>query len=149
MSGGRKHRKKRKDFATVEASEVINRDKKQKNKKYMLLLVANTILLVSLYMYLVRTPYMMIALWGYLVLTIGFLSAYIIYNRGFSRKGVTRDMLPDTMTNAEKDEFIADGVRRMERSKWMLTVIFPLVMTFCVDLFVLYILEPLFAGFGG
>ena len=54
-----------------------------------------------------------------------------------------------SMTEAEKEEFIADGERRMEKSKWMLTVIFPLVMTFCLDLFVLYILEPLFTNFGG
>lgn len=149
MSGGKKHRKKRRDFETVEASEVIKRNKKQKNKKYLLLLVVNTLVLMSLYMYLVKTPYMMTVLWVYLALTIGFSSAYIIYNRGFSRKGVTPDMLPDTMTEAEKEEFIADGERRMEKSKWMLTVIFPLVMTFCLDLFVLYILEPLFTNFGG
>ena len=149
MSGGKKHRKKKRDFETIEASELIKREKKQKNKKYMLLLVANTLVLTSLYMYLVKTQYMMIALWTYLALTVGFSATYIIYNRGFSSKGVTRDMLPDSMTDIEKDEFIADGDRRLARSKWMLTVIFPLVMTFCLDLFVLYILEPLFMNIGG
>ena len=149
MSGGKKHRKKKRDFETIEASELIKRQNKQKNKKYMLLLVANTLVLTSLYMYLVKTQYMMIALWTYLALTVGFSATYIIYNRGFSRKGVTRDMLPDSMTDIEKDEFIADGDRRLARSKWMLTVIFPLVMTFCLDLFVLYILEPLFMNIGG
>ena len=149
MSGGKKHRKKKRDFETIEASELIKREKKQKNKKYMLLLVANTLVLMSLYMYLVKTPYMMIVLWVYLALTIGFSAAYIIYNRGLPRKEITRDMLPDSMTNSEKDEFIADAIFRMEKSKWMLTVIFPLIMTFCLDLFVLYILEPLFMNIGG
>ena len=114
-----------------------------------MLLIANTIVLMSAYMYLVKTSYMMITLWVYLALTIGFLSAYIIYNRGFPRRDLNRDMLSDDMSNAEKDALIEDVRTRFERSKWMLTVIFPLVMTFCFDLFVLYVLEPLFSGIGG
>lgn len=149
MSGGKKRRRKRRDVETVDASEVIKRQRAEKNKKYVLLLVVNTVVLMSLYMYLVKQPYFMVVLWVYLILTVGFSVAYIIYNRAFSRKGVTPDMLPSTMTDAEKAEFIADGERRMEKSKWMLTVIFPLVMTFCLDLFVMYILEPLFMNMGG
>lgn len=145
----KKHRKKKRSVETLEASEVIKREKFQKNKKYMILLIANTVVLVSLYMYLVRQPYFMVALWAYLALTVGFSVAYIVYNRAFSRKGVTPEMLPDTMTAAEKAEWIADGERRMERSKWMLTVIFPLVLTFFLDTFVLYVIEPLFTNIGG
>lgn len=145
----KKHRKKKRSVETLEASEVIKREKFQKNKKYMILLIVNTVVLVSLYMYLVRQPYFMVALWAYLALTVGFSVAYIVYNRAFSRKGVTPEMLPDTMTAAEKAEWIADGERRMERSKWMLTVIFPLVLTFFLDTFVLYVIEPLFTNIGG
>ena len=149
MSGGKKHRKKKKDFETIEASELIKRENKKKNKKYMILLVVNTIVLMSAYMYLVKTPFMMDTLRCYLALTVGFLAAYIIYNRGFPRRDLNRDMLSDDMSNAEKDALIEDVRTRFERSKWMLTVIFPLVMTFCFDLFVLYVLEPLFSGIGG
>ena len=149
MSGGKKHRRKRRDVETVDASEVIRKQKIEKNKKYMIPLVINTVVLMSLYMYLVKKPYFIVVLWVYLALTVGFSAAYIIYNRAFSRKGVTPDMLPDSMTEEEKLEFIADGERRMEKSKWMLTVIMPLVMTFCLDLFVMYIIEHLFTGFGG
>ena len=145
----KKHRKKKRSVETLEASEVIKREKFQKNKKYMILLIVNTVVLVSLYMYLVRQPYFMVALWAYLALTVGFSVAYIVYNRAFSRKGVTPEMLPDTMTADEKAEWIADGERRMERSKWMLTVIFPLVLTFFLDTFVLYVIEPLFTNIGG
>ena len=145
----KKHRKKKKSVETLNASDVIKREKFQKNKKYMILLIVNTVVLVSLYMYLVRQPYFMVALWAYLALTVGFSVAYIIYNRAFSRKGVTPEMLPDTMTAEEKAEWIADGERRIERSKWMLTVIFPLVMTFFLDTFVLYVIEPFFTNIGG
>ena len=34
---------------------------------------------------------------------------YVIYNRGFSRRGLTPEMLPDTMSAEEKQEFIEDG----------------------------------------
>ena len=149
MSGGKKHRKKKKDFETVEAAELIKRERKKKNKKYVLLLIANTIVFMSAYMYLVKTRFMMITLWVYLALTVGFLAAYIIYNRGFPRRDINRDMLSDDLSNAEKDAIIDEVKRKFEKSKWMLTVIFPLVLTFCFDLFVLYILEPLFSGIGG
>jgi hypothetical protein len=139
----KKHKKKR-SVETVDASEVIKRERFKKNRKYMILLVVNTAVLVSLYAFLVKQPYYMVALWAYLALTVGFSSAYIIYNRAFSRKGVTPEMLPDTMSDAEKAEFIADGERRMEKSKWMLTIIFPLVITFLFDTFILYVIEPLF-----
>lgn len=139
----KKHKKKR-SVETVDASEVIKRERFKKNRKYMILLVVNTAVLVSIYTYLVKQPYYMVALWAYLALTVGFSSAYIIYNRAFSRKGVTPEMLPDTMSDAEKAEFIADGERRMEKSKWMLTIIFPLVITFLFDTFILYVIEPLF-----
>ena len=151
MSGGKKHRKKKRDFETIEASELIKREKNKNNKKYMILLAANTLLLASLYMYLVRISElaMIITLWAYLALAIGFSSAYIIYNRGLPRKNITRDMLSDSMTDAEKDEFIAESRQRLEKSKWMLTVIFPLVMTLCLDLFILFVVDPLFSGIGG
>jgi hypothetical protein len=142
-------KKKKGSVETLNASDVIKKQKFQKNKKYMLALVVNTVVIASVYMYTVKQPYFMAVLWTYLALTVGFSSAYIIYNRAFSRKGVTPEMLPDTMTELEKSEWIADGERRMEKSKWMLTVIFPLIMTFCLDLFILYVLEPLFLGIGG
>jgi len=87
-------------------------------------------------------------LWVYFALTLGFSIAYIVYNRGFSRKNLTLDMLPDTMSDAEKQAFIDDGNERLDKSKWMITIIFPLIMTFMIDIVVLFMMEPLIDALG-
>lgn len=147
MSGGKKHRRKRNQLDTVSAEELLKLEKKKENKKYILPLVMNTVLFLLVYWFCMNQPFYLTVLWVYFALTLGFTTAYVIYNRAFVRKGVTPDMLPDSMSDTEKAEFIADGERRMKRSKWMLTIIFPLVLTFFIDMFVLYIAEPLLSNF--
>ena len=68
----------------------------------------------------------------------GFLLAYIIYNRAFSRKGVTEDMLPPTWSIEKKREYIDSAKERLERSKWMLSVLIPLIVTIGVDAIYLF-----------
>ena len=84
----------------------------------------------------------------YMVCFGGFLIAYIIYNRAFSRKNITPEMLPDTWTDEQKEEYILDGKRRMKKSKWMLTVILPFLVTFIAEALYLFVwkgyLEQLF-----
>ena len=77
----------------------------------------------------------------YLVYWLAFavvLIAYIAYNRAFNRKGVTVDMLPDSWSEEQKIEFIEDGKRRLEKSKWMLSLIIPLLVTIAVDAIYLF-----------
>ena len=151
MSGGRKHNKKKKNYYLREAeqNELAAKKAKQKaafkkNRKYILPLILNTVVFFALYSYLVSKPKFMIpTLWVYFILTAGFCFAYVIYNRGFSRMKLTPEMLPASMSAEEKAAFIADGQERIEKSKWMLTVIFPLLMTFILDILNMYILEPM------
>ncbi len=147
MSGGKKHRRKRKQPETVSAEELLKLEKRKENKKYVLPLAINSVVFLVAYWFFVNQSFYNVVLWVYFALTLGFTSAYVIYNRAFVRKGVTPDMLPDSMTEEEKAEFIADGERRLKRSKWMLTIIFPLILTFFIDMFVLFIAEPLLSGF--
>ena len=81
----------------------------------------------------------------YMVLATVAILAYVIYNRGFSRRGVTEDMLPDTMSAEEKRQFIADGERRLKKSRPLLIVIFAFAFTFIYDVFEL-IAIPFFKG---
>lgn len=111
------------------------------NWKLLLLLVANTVAILGFYLAAIRFYYFEYTLAFYMALTAGFSIGYVVYNRGFSRRGVTPDMLPDTMTPEEKYEFIADGERRMKKSKWMLTVIIPLIFTFAYELITLYLAD--------
>ena len=67
-----------------------------------------------------------------------FIIVYLVYNRAFRRKGITPDMLPDTMSAEEKEEYINDGKRRQADSKWMLAVIIPLLVTIGLDAIYLF-----------
>jgi Ca2+/Na+ antiporter len=108
------------------------------NWKLALIVVLNTIIIFGFYRLMLNFYYFEIVMGIYLALTAIFVFTYVIYNRGFTRRHITPDMLPDEWTEEQKNAYIADGVNRMQKSKWMLTVIFPLVLTFmfdCIELF--------------
>lgn len=90
----------------------------------LILLIVSSVVSVGLYRALVETPVGMYVFWTYLLGTSGLIFGYVIYNRGFSRRGVTRDMLSDSMSEEEKDEFLRSGEERMKRSAFMLIPIF-------------------------
>ena len=69
--------------------------------------------------------------------------AYAVYNRGFSRTRVSREALPATWSEEEKDEFFADAARRLRRSRPLLYVVIALGLTFLYDMFFLFLAEPL------
>lgn len=69
----------------------------------------------------------------YWIALAGFLFPYIIYNRAFTRRNLTPDMLPLDWTREQKEEYIADGKNRLQKSKWMLTVIIPLLIPVALD----------------
>ena len=106
---------------------------KKFNIGMLLLLVFNTAVIFGFYQYMLTSRYFLPVLIIYMTVLALLLIAYVIYNRGFSRNGVTVDMLPDSMTNEEKVSFVEDALRRKKKSKWMLTLIFPFVFTFAFD----------------
>ena len=87
---------------------------------------------------------------AYMVAFGGMLAAYIIYNRAFSRKNVTVDMLPDHWSADEKQSYIRDGEERMKKSQWMLMIIIPLLVTFAAEALYLFVwtglIEPMLGG---
>ena len=148
MSKGRKHRKHKKHSpvaSPIEESRARQKAAFKKNKKYILPLIINTAAFFVIYSLLVTQGggIMMATLWTYFALTLGFSGAYVIYNRGFSRMNITPEMLPSSMSSEEKEAFIEDGKQRLERSKWMLLIIFPLLMTFILDTLNIYVIEPI------
>lgn len=84
----------------------------------------------------------------YAVAGAAFLFTYIIYNRGFTRDNITPDMLPDTMSEQQKEEFIQNGKDRKRKSKWMIIVIFALFVPLAVDFIVLIAIPTLFGSIG-
>lgn len=87
---------------------------------------------------------------AYMVAFGGMLAAYIIYNRAFSRKNITIDMLPDHWSADEKQSYIRDGEERMKKSQWMLMIIIPLLVTFAAEAMYLFVwtglIEPMLIG---
>lgn len=118
---------------------------KKNSKKTMLYLLINTVLLMTLYFLFsehLQIPYVMIV---YLIAGVGLGLYYIIYNRGFVGKNATPDMLPDTMTLAEKQAFLEDSKKRMEKSSWVLALLFPIILTILADVIYLFYLQEFFA----
>lgn len=120
----------------------------KKTLRYILLLALNTVLLFAVYRTLLfyaemtdKTFASFLVLVLYTALLLGFALGYLIYNRFLYRKGITYDRLPSDWSEEKKQEFIADGERRLARSKWMMLVIFPLVLTFLIDAVDLFILD--------
>ena len=122
--------------------------KESQNLRYMIILIINTILFFAAYKILLyyaeltqETFYSFLLMLGYMTLLLIFVLAYLIYNRFLYRKNLTLEDLPDTMTTQEKEEFLNDGKQRLKKSKWMMLIILPLVVTFLIDAVDIFILE--------
>lgn len=119
--------------------------------RYLVLLVVNTVLFFTVYRVLIsygeltdKTFLAFLSMVVYLTLLLGFTIAYLVYNRFFYRHGLTKDQLSDEWSDEEKEAFLADAAARVQKSKWMLTVIIPLLFTFLIDSLQLFIFEPVF-----
>ena len=122
--------------------------KENRNTRYMIILIINTILFFAVYKVLLYyaeltqvTVYSFVVMVVYMALFVIFLVAYLIYNRFLYRKNLTPEDLPDTMSPEQKEAFIADGNLRLKKSKWMMLIILPLVVTFLIDAIDIFILE--------
>lgn len=116
------------------------------NWKRALVLFISTAFAMGLYFFLMSTPLWMITVIAYITVASVLIIAYFIVNRAFTGSGVTYEMLPDTMTHKEKEEYLADVADRERRSRPMLMVIFPVIVTLLVDLFKLFVLDGFFGN---
>lgn len=119
---------------------------KGKKAIYLIALIGNFVVFFLLYAVGVNLN-ALVTFIIYGLVTAGFVFSYLIYNRGLSRLRVTPDMCPPEWPEDKKLEFVADGKRRLERSKWMLTVIIPLIAIYgyeVVDQFVIPTVKSFF-----
>ena len=126
-------------------------EKRREKRNHLIVTLLNTVSIYGLYVILITAfpPYATVTVSVYLVALAAFSFGYVIYNRGFSRKNVTIEMLPPDWPEEEKLEYLADAERRLKKSKWCLTVLIPLIFTFFMDIFYLFIYEPHFAPIFG
>ena len=113
---------------------------KPENTWLLLLLVGNSILFSVAYFALATIfPIYIVYLAVGVILTL----IFVIYNRGFVGKNLKPHQLPDTMTREEKQAFIDDCATRLHKSRWMITLIFPIALAFCLDMMYLFLLPML------
>ena len=117
---------------------------KKEQRRLLLSLVVNSAVLITLYYWIgsSRFPYMHVL---YLAFGATLGLAYVLYNRGFVGVHLTPDQLPCTMSPEEREDFVARAQERMRKSRWMLSLILPILLTFLVDLAYLFLL-PLLRG---
>ena len=106
----------------------------------LILLVLVTLAVFLFYRVMMNFPHFEIVLIAYMVLSVAFVVAYLIYNRGMTRRGVTPEMLPEDWSDEQKTEFIEDGIRRQKKSRWMIFPIFALLFTFAIDAMELFVI---------
>ena len=129
----------------VESSEPqsAQKEKKRINKKlvYLFSIVGLSAFFCAFYYSSMNFPgyFFPVVMFSYLTVLTVLIFVYIIYNRGFSRKGVTEEMLPMDWTPEQKREFIESGEKRLQKSKWILVFIISIFFTFVVEVFVLFI----------
>lgn len=109
-------------------------------------LIAVTVAVLVIYRFFMQRPEFYIVFGIYAVITAASVIGYVIYNRGFSRNGITREMLPLEWSEEEKTKFIEDAKKRSERSRWLLIVAFAFLFTFAFDAFDLFVIKGLFGA---
>ena len=125
----------RRNKKQIKAAEQKRERKKLATKKNFITLLEllGTIAVVFVtYRVLMNFRFFDIVLIIYMVLAAICVFTYVIYNRGMSRVNVTPEMLPDDWSDEQKQEFIDDGKRRLQRSKPLLMLTFAFAFTFSV-----------------
>ena len=134
----KKKKKNREPSPMSDLTAPLRSSAKAFNWKLLLIVALNTVIIFGFYRLMLNFLYFEFVMGAYLVLTAGFVFAYVIYNRGFARRNLTREMLPEEWSEEQKVAYVADGERRMQKSKWMLTIIFARILTFPFDFIELY-----------
>ena len=119
----------------------------REGKRLMLLLMLNTLLSLLVYFGCVKLGFSPI-FFVYVGLVAVLLIVYVVYNRGFVLKGATPEMLPDELSPVQKQVMLDAAAARLRDSRWMLTVIIPLVLTLFLDAMYLFFLEDLLISLG-
>ena len=119
----------------------------REGKRLMLLLIFNTLLSLFIYFGCVEIGFSPI-FFVYIGLAAVLLIAYVVYNRGFVLKGATPEMLSDELSPAQKQQMLDQAAARLRDSRWMLTLVIPIVLALLLDAVYLFFLEDLLISLG-
>ena len=71
---------------------------------------------------------------------------FFFVNGGFSREPVSREILSDTWSDAQKDAFIENDIKRKAIGRKLMVIMTPVLLLVLVDMVILFILPVLTAG---
>ncbi len=117
---------------------VSGTEKKPFPLRLALILLFNTAVIFGLYCYFVMKRGYLWVFWLYYAITAAAAIGYVVYNRGFSRERLTLSDLPLAWSQAQKEEFLSQRDERKKKSKWLLTILFPLCFTILFDMIYLF-----------
>ena len=140
-------KKKRQNNAPSQ-SQSHKKSVSKKDMAILLCFIAVTLVVFGAYRFFITQPYFQVVFFIYLAVATVSILTYVIYNRGFSRRGLTKDMLPDDWSDEKKQEFIEDGKKRLKRSRPLLILCFAFAFTFLMDIIELYCIPFLWELFG-
>ena len=117
---------------------------KTEKKKTALYLLLNTVILIALYYAIPTWTHFMYLPHIYILAGAGLGLYYVIYNRGFVGKNATPETLPDSMSPLEKQKYIEESRERMQKSKWVLTLLLPIIVTILIDMLYIFFISEWF-----
>ena len=115
----------------------------KKSLKYLIPTAVITAVMFIVYRALLNRFYYEGVLTVYMAITTALLIGYLVYNRGFSRRGVTEEMLPADWSEEKKREFIDSARERFARSRWLLVLLAAMLLVFVIDAIDIIILPML------
>ena len=137
----------RRDLNREQIDDMSPEERKKITKGFLiklLALVAVTVVVLAIYRFFMERPEFYIVFGIYAAITAVSVIGYVVYNRGFSRKGITAEMLPSTWSEEEKTRFIEDAQSRAKKSQWLLFIAFAFIFTFAFDAFDLFVIKGIF-----
>lgn len=114
-------------------------------KKIMIFLLINSVILIFLYFWIPTCWEFEYLPAIYLAVGVALALYYVIYNRGFALKNATPEMLPAHLSAIDKQRMLEDAKAREKKSRWTLTLLVPIILTFLADMVYLFIF-PYFEG---
>ncbi|MBR3893969.1 MAG: hypothetical protein IKJ35_02365 [Clostridia bacterium] len=108
-------------------------------KRVLIFLLINSVIMIFLYFWLPTQWHFEYLPAIYLVVGVIFALYYVIYNRGFVFKNATPEMPPSHLSMIEKQRLIEDAKLREKKSRWTLTLVVPILLTFLADMVYLFI----------
>jgi hypothetical protein len=108
-------------------------------KKTALLLLMNSVLALVIYFGCTALNFHAI-FFIYVAVAAVLLLVYVIYNQGFVLRGATPEMLDAALPLQERQAMINKAAARYAASRWMMTLIIPLIVAVLFDALYIYFL---------